>query len=58
MDLKKMASQAFINSILEGFPKNEYLKLQWEVLEEMVIDLERKSAELVRLAEEARKRKP
>jgi len=56
MDVNKMARQAVLNAMLESFPKNEYINLQWEVLEEMVADLERKSDELVRLAEEIRKR--
>jgi type II secretory pathway component PulJ len=56
MNLNDMARKAWINGLLEDFSRSEYEKLQWEVLEEMVIELERRTRELVQLAELERKR--
>jgi type II secretory pathway component PulJ len=56
MNLNDMARKAWVNGLLENFPRGEYEKLQWEVLEEMVIELEHRTRELVRLAEKERKR--
>jgi type II secretory pathway component PulJ len=56
MNLNDMARKAWVNGLLEGFPRGEYEKLQWEVLEEMVMELERRTRELVQLAELERKR--
>ena len=56
MNLNDMARKAWINGLLEDFSRSEYEKLQWEVLEEMVIELERQTRELVRIAELERKR--
>jgi hypothetical protein len=51
-----MARKAWVNGLIENFPRGEYEKLQWEVLEEMVMELERRTRELVQLAELERKR--
>jgi hypothetical protein len=56
MNLNDMARKALVNGLLDSFPRGEYEKLQWEVLEEMVIELERCTRELVQLAELERKR--
>lgn len=56
MNLNDMARKAWVNGLLEDFSRSEYEKLQWEVLEEMVIELERRTRELVQLAELERKR--
>lgn len=56
MNLNDMARKAWVNGLLENFPQGEYEKLQWEVLEEMVMELERRTRELVQLAELERKR--
>ena len=56
MNLNDMARKVWVNGLLENFPRSEYEKLQWEVLEEMVMELERRTRELVQLAELERKR--
>ena len=56
MNLNDMERKAWVNGLLENFPRGEYEKLQWEVLEEMVMELERRTRELVQLAELERKR--
>jgi type II secretory pathway component PulJ len=56
MNLNDMARKAWVNGLIENFPRSEYEKLQWEVLEEMVIELEHRTRELVQLAEKERKR--
>ena len=56
MNLNDMARKAWVNGLIESFPRCEYEKLQWEVLEEMVMELERRTRELVQLAELERKR--
>ena len=56
MNLNDMVRKAWVNGLLEDFPRSEYEKLQWEVLEEMMIELERQTRELVRIAELERKR--